>query len=145
MSFTCALARFETECARIEVLDSADRDHIARWADDDRSETVWQRIQKLAWGPVETYDPLDGFIAIILVARRMADSISILPRIDERSKIRSARHLERAHDLEALAKAWKDIGNRMFGRTGLVDMIYLIGIYLLSCAMLNAFEIPSPE
>lgn len=31
-----------------------------------------------------------------------------------------------------------------FGRTGLVDMIYLIGMYLLTCALLNAFEIPSP-
>ena len=33
----------------------------------------------------------------------------------------------------------------IFGRTGLVDMIYLIGMYLLTCALLNAFEIPVPE
>ena len=33
----------------------------------------------------------------------------------------------------------------IFGRTGLVDMVYLIGIYLLTCALLNAFEIPAPE
>lgn len=33
----------------------------------------------------------------------------------------------------------------IFGRTGLVDMTYLIGLYLLTCALLNVFEIPAPE
>ena len=33
----------------------------------------------------------------------------------------------------------------MFGRTGLVDMVYLIGMYLLTSALLNAFKIPAPE
>ena len=33
----------------------------------------------------------------------------------------------------------------MFGRTGLVDISYLIGTYLLTCALLNAFEIPRPD
>ena len=33
----------------------------------------------------------------------------------------------------------------LLGRTGLVEMVYLIGIYLLTSAMLNAFEIPAPE
>jgi 4-carboxymuconolactone decarboxylase len=33
----------------------------------------------------------------------------------------------------------------IFGQAGLVDMVYLIGIYLLTCALLNAFEIPAPE
>lgn len=32
-----------------------------------------------------------------------------------------------------------------FGQEGLVDMIYLIGIYLLTCAILNAFEVPAPQ
>ena len=32
-----------------------------------------------------------------------------------------------------------------FGRTGLVDMVYLVGMYLLTCALLNAFEIPAPD
>lgn len=32
----------------------------------------------------------------------------------------------------------------VFGRAGLVDMVYLIGMYLLTCALLNAFEIPAP-
>lgn len=34
---------------------------------------------------------------------------------------------------------------RAFGREGLVDMTYLIGIYLLTCAILNAFDVPVPE
>ena len=33
----------------------------------------------------------------------------------------------------------------VFGKRGLVDMVYLVGMYLLTCALLNAFEIPSPE
>ena len=32
-----------------------------------------------------------------------------------------------------------------FGKTGLVDMVYLVGMYLLTCALLNAFEIPAPD
>ena len=31
-----------------------------------------------------------------------------------------------------------------FGRTALVDMVYLVGMYLLTCALLNTFEIPVP-
>jgi hypothetical protein len=30
-----------------------------------------------------------------------------------------------------------------FGRVGLVEMAYLVGMYLLTCALLNAFEIPA--
>ena len=33
---------------------------------------------------------------------------------------------------------------KSFGRTALVDMVYLVGMYLLTCALLNAFEIPAP-
>ena len=32
-----------------------------------------------------------------------------------------------------------------FGRVGIVDMTYLIGMYLMTCAMLNVFEVPAPE
>ena len=32
-----------------------------------------------------------------------------------------------------------------FGRTGIVDMVYLIGMYLLTCAILNVFEVPAPD
>ena len=33
----------------------------------------------------------------------------------------------------------------IFGHVGLVDMVYLIGMYLLTSAMLNVFEVPAPE
>jgi len=47
---------------------------------------------------------------------------------------------ERRVDKEIYGKA-----ERFFGKRGLVDMVYLVGLYLLTCALLNAFEIPSPE
>jgi hypothetical protein len=62
--------------------------------DDDRAENVWQKIQNLAWGPVGSYEPMDGFIATVLVARRMADAIPMAIRANERRKIRSAQHLK---------------------------------------------------
>lgn len=33
----------------------------------------------------------------------------------------------------------------VFGPTGLVDLIYVVGMYLFTCALLNAFEIPAPS
>jgi 4-carboxymuconolactone decarboxylase len=32
-----------------------------------------------------------------------------------------------------------------FGAATLVDLVYLVGLYLLTCALLNAFEIPKPQ
>jgi len=32
-----------------------------------------------------------------------------------------------------------------FGEVGLVDMTYLVGMYLMTCAMLNVFKVPAPE
>lgn len=32
-----------------------------------------------------------------------------------------------------------------FSSTTLVDLVYLVGLYLVTCALLNAFEIPKPE
>jgi hypothetical protein len=111
ISFASALAHFKAQCAQFGELDLADRDHLARWVDDDRAETVWQKIQNFAWGPVQGYDPIDGFIVSVLVARRIANAIPTLIHADERRKRLSARCLERAHDLDALAKTWKEIGN----------------------------------
>jgi 4-carboxymuconolactone decarboxylase len=34
---------------------------------------------------------------------------------------------------------------RTFGDKGVVDMVMLIGLYLTTCAIINAFEIPTPE
>jgi 4-carboxymuconolactone decarboxylase len=54
---------------------------------------------------------------------------------------RFARQLsaERRVDDDLYRKA-----KQAFGEEGLVDMIYLIGIYLVTCALLNGFEIPAP-
>ena len=58
-----------------------------------------------------------------LVAHRFARQLTEERRIDD--------------DLYRKAK-------QAFGEEGLVDMIYLIGIYLVTCALLNGFEIPAP-
>ena len=34
---------------------------------------------------------------------------------------------------------------RAFGDKGIVDMVMLIGLYLTTCAIINAFEVPVPE
>ena len=31
-----------------------------------------------------------------------------------------------------------------FGRDGVLDMVHLIGMYLATSALLNAFEVPAP-
>jgi 4-carboxymuconolactone decarboxylase len=33
---------------------------------------------------------------------------------------------------------------RLFGHKGLVDMVLLVGLYLATCALINAFEVPAP-
>ena len=73
-----------------------------------------------------------------LVAGQSSDALS--PR--EQVAHRFARQLaaERRVDADLYREA-----ESTFGRTGLVDMVYLVGMYLLTCALLNAFEIPVPE
>ena len=55
---------------------------------------------------------------------------------------RFARQLTLEHKVEA--PLYREAENA-FGKTGVVDMVYLVGMYLLTCALLNAFEIPAPE
>lgn len=64
----------------------------------------------------------------------------LLPK--EQVAHRFARQLATEHKVDADLYREADL---IFGKTGLVDMVYLIGMYLLTCAMLNAFEIPAPE
>ena len=72
-----------------------------------------------------------------LVAGGSSDEL--LP--DERIAHRFARQLtlERKVDTDLYREA-----ETAFGMTALVDMVYLVGMYLLTCALLNAFEIPAP-
>jgi hypothetical protein len=123
ISFKCALTRFKALCDSVipeaGELDSADQGHLARWADDDRAEKVWQKIQNLAWGPIASYDPLEGFIVSVLVARRMANTVHLSEHIRERQKKLRARHLDRARQLEELAKVWKEIGQSNHAKAAL--------------------------
>jgi hypothetical protein len=107
--FKTALDRLRAECSNTAAgpLDASDLNHLHRWASDNRAEAVWRKIQNLAWSPVGTYDPLDGFIISILVMRRIAESIPILFRAIDRDKRRSALFKERVRYSEELAKFWR--------------------------------------
>ena len=73
-----------------------------------------------------------------LVAGGSSDELTA----DEQTAQRFARPLtmDRRVDADLYREA-----EAAFGRTGVVDMVYLVGMYLLTCALLNAFEIPAPE
>ena len=73
-----------------------------------------------------------------LVAGQSSDALSS----EEQLAHRFARQLaaERRVDPDLYREA-----EAVFGQTGLVDMVYLVGMYLLTCALLNAFEIPAPK
>jgi 4-carboxymuconolactone decarboxylase len=75
-------------------------------------------IQALASG-----ESPEGVTSNELVAHRFARQLTAEHRVDD--------------DLYRKAK-------QAFGQEGLVNMIYLIGIYLVTCALLNGFEIPAP-
>ena len=77
-----------------------------------------EAIQALASG-----ESPKGLTSNELMAHRFARQLSAERRVDD--------------DLYRKAKL-------TFGEEGLVDMIYLIGIYLVTCALLNGFEIPAP-
>ena len=72
-----------------------------------------------------------------LVAGESSDQLSMEEQVAHRFARQLAREFRIESDLYLEAES-------LFGRAGLVDMIYLIGIYLLTSAMLNAFEIPAP-
>ena len=64
--------------------------------------------------------------------------------LSEQEKVaqRYARQLSAEHRIDP------DLYNaaaRAFGKQGVVDLIYLIGIYHLTCGLLNSFDVPAPE
>ncbi len=65
----------------------------------------------------------EGLTSNELVAHRFARQLTAEHRVDD--------------DVYRKAK-------QAFGDEGLVDMVYLIGIYHVTCALLNGFEIPAP-
>jgi 4-carboxymuconolactone decarboxylase len=60
----------------------------------------------------------------------------------EASAYEFTRQLAHEHriDSEAYARAAE-----AFGPNGLVDIVLLIGLYLTTCAIINAFEVPAPQ
>jgi hypothetical protein len=42
-------------------------------------------------------------------------------------------------------RAWFSAMAESVGRVRLVDIVLLIGLYSATCALINAFEIPTPE
>jgi hypothetical protein len=111
LSFRGALARFRDECRQIGELDAADLDHLDRWGCADSAEEVWKKIKSLAFSPIQTYDPLDGFIISVLTARRCAESIPAFKRLDEVHKYRSACFDERADQAAQMAAYWSEVAH----------------------------------
>jgi alkylhydroperoxidase family enzyme len=73
-----------------------------------------------------------------LAAGGLPDGLSPAEAIAQRY----ARQLSAEHRVEA---ALYEEAERCFGARGLVDIIVLAGIYHAVCALLNGFEVPSPE
>ena len=65
----------------------------------------------------------DGFTRDELAAHRFTDQLVRTHRVDD----------------ETYAAA-----ETAFGRDGVLDMVHLIGMYLATSAILNAFEVPAP-
>lgn len=52
------------------------------------------------------------------------------------------RQLVGEHRVETATYARAD---QAFGHKGVVDMVLLIGLYLATCSLINAFEVPAPD
>jgi 4-carboxymuconolactone decarboxylase len=61
---------------------------------------------------------------------------------DELVAHRFARQLAADHNVDP--ELYKE-AEATFGQAGLVDLVYLIGMYLFTCNLLNAFKIPAPD
>ena len=71
-------------------------------------------------------------------------AIGRLPNdLSDQEKIaqRFARQLSAEHRVDA---ALYGAAEHAFGQQGIVDIVYLTGIYHIVCALLNAFEVPVP-
>lgn len=76
-------------------------------------------------------------IRVLAAGDGLPDDVSDQERIAQRY----------ARQLAAERRVEKDLYNQaeaMFGRQGLVDITYLVGIYQVICGLLNAFDIPAP-
>ncbi|GCE03447.1 carboxymuconolactone decarboxylase family protein [Dictyobacter aurantiacus] len=64
--------------------------------------------------------------------------------LSEQEKIAQqyARNLSAEHRVNA---ALYSAAEQAFGKQGVADLTYLVGIYHITCALLNAFDIPAPS
>jgi hypothetical protein len=81
-------------------------------ANDARVPRLWQKLQALAWGPIGSFEPLEGVIPGMLLARRAAESVRAPSGIVKSHRRRSARYVARAKYLEELALLWRNMANR---------------------------------
>jgi 4-carboxymuconolactone decarboxylase len=81
---------------------------------------------------------LSDAVVEALVAGRSPD----LRKEQEASAHEFTRQLTAEHRVQADTYARAE---QALGRKGLVDMVLLIGLYLATCSLLNAFEVPAPE
>jgi hypothetical protein len=113
ISFKEALNRFLDECIKAvpkgRIFDAADHRHLERWAGDGRAEAVWRKVQSLAFGPIGSFEPLEGFIPLVLSTRRIAESLKTTEEATERHRERRALQAKRAEQLESLAVAWNSM------------------------------------
>jgi hypothetical protein len=112
VTFRESLHRFIEHCtpngSKGVIFDATDQAHLDRWVNDDRAEEIWQKIQKLL-PPANKLDPLDTIIPAVLLARRSAQSAPNPKSIIDSHKRRARQYLKRAEQLEALARAWRDL------------------------------------
>jgi 4-carboxymuconolactone decarboxylase len=65
-----------------------------------------------------------------------------LPEEQEATAYEFTRQLAHEHQIDP--KTYERAAST-FGYKGLVDMVLLIGLYLTTCTIINAFEVPAPE
>lgn len=73
-----------------------------------------------------------------LVSGGLPDDLSEQEKIAQQY----ARKLSAEHRVDA---ALYSAAEQAFGKQGVVDLTYLIGIYHITCSLLNAFEVPAPS
>ena len=126
---------------------------FGRWvAKDRRDSSLSAPIREVVILTVGTaWDAAYEIYAHVAVARSVGLSETVIDGIrtgstegftgDELAAHRFTDQLVRTHrvDDEAYAAA-----EQAFGRDGVLDMVHLIGMYLATSAMLNAFEVPAP-
>jgi 4-carboxymuconolactone decarboxylase len=91
-----------------------------------------------AHGAVGRLVGLSDDVVAALVAGRPPD----FRNEQEASAHEFTRQLVGKHRVDAAAYRRAE---QAFGQRGLVDMVLLIGLYLATCSLLNAFEVPAPD